>query len=152
MAWGLDLQISSGHDARMVEYASITAALAILVSSLGGAIGAVGALPATNAKATELVASTARSQRVSGAEAEAAYEKAPYRKTALRYLYAVAWVAAAKDRAKCRAQLLLGPDPREAAAAAIRHEPRLLTRLRAAHLTVGQAATAMGRGTKEGCA
>jgi hypothetical protein len=136
----------------MVEYASITAALAILASSLAGAIGAAGALPATNAKATALVASAARSQRVSGAEARAAYEKAPYRKTALRYLYAVSWVAAAKDRAKCQAQLLLGPDPREAAAAAIRNEPRLLTRLRAAHLTVGQAATAMGRGTKDGCA
>ena len=135
----------------MVEYASITAALAILASSLSGAIGAVGALPATNAKATVLVASAARSQHVSGAEARTAYAKAPYRKTALRYLYAIAWVAAAKDRARCQAQLLLGPDPREAAAAAIRHAPGLLTRLRAAHLTVGQAATAMGRGTKDGC-
>ena len=136
----------------VVEYGSITAALAILASSLSGAIGAVGALPATNAKATALVASAARSQHVSGSEAKTAYEKAPYRRTALRYLYAVAWVAAAKDRAKCQAQLLLGPDPRESAAAAIRHSPKLLTRLRAAHLTIGQAATALARGTRDGCA
>ena len=135
----------------VVEYGSITAALAILATALSGAIGGVGTLPATNAKATALIASAAHAQHVSGSEARTAYEKAPYSKAALRYLYAVAWVAVAKDRPKCRGQLLLGPDPRDAAAAAIRQTPKLLARLRAAHLTVGQAATAIGRGTEDGC-
>jgi hypothetical protein len=157
--WKHELRREGGHGWRpgrctmldVVEYASITAALAILATSLSGAIGSV-TLPSTDAKATALVASAARSSHVSGPAAKAAYDKAPYRKTSLRYLYAVAWVAAAKDRAKCQAQLLLGPDPRVAAAAAIRQTPRLLTRLRKAHVTVSQAATALGRGTEDGCA
>jgi hypothetical protein len=136
----------------MVEYGSITAALAILVSSLGGVLGSVGALPATDARATALVATAARSQHVSGPQARAAYASAPYRKPVLRYLYALAWVTAAADRAKCNAQLLLGPDPREAAVAAIKQKAKLLARLRAAHITVSQAATAIGRGTRDGCA
>jgi hypothetical protein len=132
----------------MGEYGGITAALAVLVVSLSGALGS---LPSTNAKAVARVATFARSQHVSGAEAKAAYAKAPYHKPSLRYLYAVAWVAAAKDRAKCQAQLLLGPDPRAAAVAMIRRTPKLLARLRSAHLTVSQAATAIARGTRDGC-
>jgi hypothetical protein len=133
----------------MGEYGGITAALAVLVVSLSGALGS---LPSTNAKAVAGVATFARSNHISGAEAKAAYEKAPYRKPSLRYLYAIAWVAAAKDRARCQAQLLLGPDPRAAAAAVIRRNPKLMARLRRVHLTVSQAATAIGRGTKDGCA
>jgi hypothetical protein len=148
----LDSDLSSAHDAGVVEYASITAALAILAGALSGAIGSVRALPATDGGATPLVLAAARSRHVSGSEARAAYAKAPYRKPVLRYLYSVAWVAAASDRAKCEAQLLLGPDPREVASAAIRQAPKLLTRLRAAHITVSQAATAIGRGTRDGCA
>ena len=136
----------------MVEYASITAALAILASSLTGVVGSVGALPSTNVKAAALVAAAARAHNVSGTEARAAYAKAPYRRPVLRYLYAAGWVGAATDRARCRAALLLGPDPREAAAAAVRRTPKLLARLRAAQLTVSQAATAIGRGTTDGCA
>jgi hypothetical protein len=102
-------------------------------------------------KATALVASAARSQHVSGSAARTAYENAPYKKAALRYLYSIAWVAAAKDEAKCRAQLWLGPDPTEAAVAGVRRTPQLLSRLRVAHVTVAQAAAALARGTKDGC-
>ena len=133
----------------MVEYGGIVAAMAVLAASLSAALGS---LPATSVKASAGVAAFARSQHVPGPEARAAYEKAPYRKPSLKYLYAVSWVVAAKDRAKCQAQLLLGPDPRVAAATAIRHSAKLLARVRAAHLTVSQAATAIGRGTTDGCA
>src|SRR4051794_2758477 len=133
----------------MGEYGGLVAAMAVLAASLSAALGSV---PATNGKAVAGVVAFAQSQHVSRPEARKAYERAPYRKPALRYLYAVAWVAAAKDRAKCQAQLLLGPDPRVAAATAIRHSPKLLARLRAVHLTVSQAATAIGRGTTDGCA
>jgi hypothetical protein len=131
----------------VVEYASLTAALAVLAASLSLAIG----LPSTNVRATALVATAARSQHVSGSKARTAYQKAPYKKAGLRYLYAVAWVTAAMDEAKCRAQLWLGPDPTTSAAAGIRHTPILLRRLRAAHITVGQAARALARGTVDGC-
>ena len=136
----------------MVEYAGITAALAILVSSLSGVVGSVGALPSNDVKASALVSAAARSHHVPGTEARTAYARAPYRKPVLRYLYAVGWVGATSDRAACTAALLLGPKPSEAAAEALRPIPKLLARLRAAHLTVGQAATAIGRGTTDGCA
>ena len=135
----------------MGEYGGIVAALATLVVSLTAAFASVGALPAVDSKATTAVAAAAKSKHVSGAEARAAYAKAPYRKPVLRYLYAVAWVGAASDKTKCHAAILLGPDPKAAAAAAIRRSPKLLSRLRAAHVTVSQASTAMSRGMVEGC-
>jgi len=129
----------------VVEYASITAAMAILASSLGGVLNSVAALPATDVKAAALVSKVAARQSVPGADARAAYARSPFRRPALRYLYAVGWVSAAKDRAACQAALLLGPKPKDAAAYSI-------ARLRAAHVTVSQAATAVGRGTIDGCA
>ena len=135
----------------MGEYGGIVAALATLVVSLTAAFASVGALPAVDSKATTAVAAAAKSKHVSGAEARAAYAKAPYRKPVLRYLYAVAWVGAASDKTKCHAAILLGPDPKAAAAAAIRRSPKLLSRLRAAHVTVSQASTAMSRGMVDGC-
>ena len=110
-----------------------------------------GALPSLDSKATALVTTAAQSKHISGAEARAAYAKAPYRKPVLRYLYAMAWVSAVGSHGKCHAQLLLGPDPKVAAAAAIRRSPKFLARLRAAHVTVSQASTALGRGMADGC-
>ena len=133
----------------MVEYATITAAMAILAASLAGAFGS--ALPSTDVKAATAVARVAAKQRVSGADARAAYAKAPFRRPALRYLYAVGWVGAAKDLAACQAGLFLGPGPKVAAAQGIRRSPKVLARLRAAHVTVSQAATAIGRGATDGC-
>jgi hypothetical protein len=136
----------------VVEYASITAALAILASSLAGVVGSVGELPATQPKANALVAVAARSHRVPAVRARAALAQAPYRRPVLRYLYAIGWIGAASDRTKCAAARLLGPEPDVVAAAALRRDPKLLARLRAAHLTVRQAATALGRGATDGCA
>lgn len=136
----------------MVEYASITAALAILASSLGGSLGSAVALPSTDVKAAVLVSRVAVKQKVQGAEARAAYARAPFRRPALRYLYVVGWVTAAKDRTACQAALLLGPEPKEAATQLIRRSPKMLERLRSADVTIGQAATALARGTKDGCA
>ena len=134
----------------MVEYATITAAMAILAASLAGAFGSV--LPTTDPTAATAVARVAANQRVSGPDARAAYAKAPFRRPVLRYLYALGWVGAAKDRAACQASRLLGPEPKDAAAHGIRRSPKVLARLRAAHVTVSQAATAIGRGATDGCA
>lgn len=136
----------------MVEYASITAALAILALSLGGTLGSAVALPSTDGKAAVLVSRVAVKEKVQGAEARAAYARAPFRRPALRYLYVVGWVTAAKDRTACQGALLLGPEPKVVATQLIRRSPKILERLRSAHVTVGQAATALGRGTKDGCA
>ena len=148
----LDLELQCAQHEGVVEYASITAALAILASSLAGVVGSVATLPATDAKATALVAAAATAHHVSKADARAAYAKAPYRLPVLRYFYAVGWVGAAQDRARCVAELLLGPKPSDAAGAAIKQTPKLLAKIRAAKITVRQASTALGRGATDGCA
>lgn len=135
----------------MVEYASITAALAILTASLAGALSSGVPLPTNDVRGTALVVKAARSERADVSEARAAYAKAPFRKPALRYLYAVGWITASSDPAACHTGLLLGPKPKIQAAQAIQRSPKLLARIRAARLTVSQAATALGRGTTDGC-
>ncbi|HZO97070.1 MAG TPA: hypothetical protein VFB42_06835 [Gaiellaceae bacterium] len=137
-------------DQTVVEYATVTAALALLASSLSGALGS--ALPASDVEAAALVGSIARSHHLSGARARAAYRHAPYRKPALRYLYAVGFVGSASDPAACRAARVLGPDPKAAAADALRRSPQSLAAVRGAHVTLAQAAAAIGRGTVAGCA
>ena len=139
------------HDAPVGEYGGIVAALATLVVSLTTAFASVGALPALDSKATAAVAAAAKAKHVSGAEARAAYAKAPYRKPVLRYLYAMSWVGAASDKASATPRSCSAPIRRSAAAAAIRRSPKLLARLRAAHVTVSQASTAIGRGMVDGC-
>ncbi len=136
----------------MVEYSSISAALAILTVALAGALAHGVQLPSNDVRAKALVVKAARSQHVAGREARAAYAKAPFRKPALRYLYVVGWVSASADRAACQTALLLGPKPKAQAAQLIRRSPTLLTRLKSARLSVSQAATALGRGTLDGCA
>ena len=136
----------------MAEYASITAALAILASSLSGVVGSIRALPSTDGQASTLVVTAARSYHLSAAEARAAYAKAPYQRPVLRYLYSLGWIGAASDKKACTAALFLGPRPSDAATQVFRRTPKLLARLRAAHVTVSQAATALGSGTTDGCA
>jgi hypothetical protein len=133
----------------MVEYASITAALSILGSSLSGALGS--ALPSSFAKGAAVVTAVARSHHISATSARGAYGKAPYRRPELRYLYAVGWVSSASDLAKCRAAELLGPDPKSAAEQALQKSPKMLALLQRAHVTVAQAAAALGRGVTDGC-
>ncbi len=133
----------------MGEYASITAALTIFVTSLSG-VYATG-LSSNATKTAGLVAAIARSHHVSGPKARAAYTAAPYTRSALRYLYAVGWVGAASTLSTCKGTQLLGPDPSVAAAQALQGSAKALALLRSAHISVTQAAAAMGQGSKDGC-
>lgn len=132
-----------------VEYASITAALALLGSSLSGAFASV--LPTTSIKGSSLAAAVATAHHVPSAPARAAYAKAPYGKPELRYLYAIGWIASASDVGKCTAAKLLGPDPTVAATQALQGSSKVLALLRRAHITVAAAAGAIGRGVTDGC-
>ena len=91
----------------MGEYASITAAITIFVTSLTG-VYATG-LTASTTKTAALVSAIARSRNVPAPKARAAYAAAPYSKPALRYLYAVGWVGSASNLATCKAAQVLGP-------------------------------------------
>ena len=133
----------------VVEYASISAALSMLIASLNGVFAS--AIPTSNGKAAALVTTVASSHHVSTPQARTAYARAPYHKPALRYLYAVGWVGSASDLTACKATQILEPDPNVAAAQALQQSPRALALLRAAHLTVAQAAAAIAHGSTDGC-
>jgi hypothetical protein len=133
----------------VVEYASITAALTIFVTSLTGVYAS--GLTSSSAKTANLVASIGRAHHVPAPKARAAYAAAPYGKPALRYLYAVGWVGAASNLGTCKGTQLLGPDPTSAAAQALQASPKALALLHSAHITVSQAAAAIGRGSTDGC-
>lgn len=136
----------------MVEYAGITAALAVLVSSLGGLAADVGTtLPATHARAVHLVSTAAKREHVRAAQARLAYRKAPYRTAALKYLYTVGWVGATADAATCMVGRLLGPPPKREVLAALGRSPALLAALRKARIPRAAAATAIARGVTDAC-
>ncbi len=133
----------------MVEYASITAAISIFVSALGNVAGS--ALPASTAKALPAVVTIAQSHKVSAPAAKVAYRKAPFGRPALRYLYAAGWVGATSNLGACKLAQLPGADPATAATQALQSSPKALSVLKASHVTVKQAATALGEGTIAGC-
>ena len=135
----------------MAEYAMVTAAVALLAVTLVGAVGKTPAqLPRTTAAAIKLVSSNARAKKVSVAGARAAYTKAPYRKTALKYVYAVGWITGTHDRASCLYTASTADAVREATTE-IRGNSKLLGKLRSRDVTPKQAATALVGGISYAC-
>ncbi len=134
----------------MVEYASLTAALAGLFASLSVAIGP-GRLPANDLSAAALVSAAARSSHVSSSQARGAFEAGPYHTPALRYLYSVGWVWADSNATTCKAALLFGAQPSDAAAQAFQQAPKLVERLRTDRISLTRAAAAVGQGISAGC-
>ncbi len=140
------------NDPRMVEYGSLTSALAVLASALAGLVSIpVGSLPATDGKATALVTATAARQHVDAAKASSVYRRAPYGKPFLRYLYTVGWMSRSRSGAWCAFDRAAGADPVDDAAKRIRSSKKLLARLRVAHVTVTAAASAIGKGVASAC-
>lgn len=133
----------------MVEYAGITAGLTLFFSSLAGVFGSL--LPANELKAATLISAAARSSHVSAAQVRTAYAQASYPQPALRYLFALGWLDSAAHLGTCRASLLLGPNPTSSATQALEASPKLLLKLRALRITVGEAASAVAAGVNAGC-
>ncbi len=134
----------------MAEYAGLTAVLAVLLTSVGGLVTSIQALPATSAQATRLVAAGASRAKVAIPEARRAYRAAPYRKPALKYLYAVGWIGAASSRDACRQALVLG-SPRADVLHALERSAEIRLRLRRAKIPRAVAAAAVARGFSAGC-
>ena len=121
----LDAPSNKAEDELVVEYASLTAALAGLFASISVVIGAA-RLPANDLSAAALVSAAAHSGHVAGSQAHRAFETAPYSMPALRYLYSVGWVWAASNAKTCKAALLFGAKPSDVHAQASRR-PRSLS-------------------------
>lgn len=137
----------------MAEYALITA----VVASLALALATIPesqlsrTLPVTAGRAQALVTKSARAADVPAAEARAAMATAPYNRAALRYLFAEGWIGGRKNAAECVFAKATPTSTQSRLATAIRKDARLRTRLGRMHVTVGQAAEALTRGTAAAC-
>ena len=136
----------------MVEYASVTSAVALIAIALAGFQAKVAAiLPTSSATAVTLAAKTASGQGVSTAGAREAARTAPYRKPALRYLYAAGWVAGTKKEVACRLTQLAPDTAARHAADALRRDAAARSRLSKMGVTVTTAARAITRGIASAC-
>ena len=137
----------------MAEYALITAIVASLALSLAtipeSELGR--RLPVTAARAQALVSKSARAGNVSPAQARAVMAKAPYGRAPLRYLYAEGWIGGRRNAADCVFAKATPGSTQERLADGIRKDTRLRARLQRMHVTVGQAAEALTRGTAAAC-
>jgi hypothetical protein len=137
----------------MAEYAIVTA----VVASLALALATIPEsqlsrkLPVTAARAQALVSQSARAVDLPPAQARAAMARAPYGKAALRYLYAEGWIGGRRNAADCLFAKATPRSTRERLAEGIRKDTRLRARLGRMHVTVGQAAEALARGTAAAC-
>jgi hypothetical protein len=136
-----------------VEYAGILAAVSLMAVTLTGAYGkSINAVFTTSSAGVAAVAKAAKAQKVSPAGAKAAYNRAPYRKPALKYLYALGWIGGTKNRAQCGLTLLGKNTAREQAARELRADAKLVAQLKKRSVTVSSAAGAVTAGVVSACA
>jgi hypothetical protein len=135
-----------------VEYAGLVSALALLSATLSGAFGQnVGAVFASDSAAVVAAGKAARAQGVPPRGAKAAYKRAPYAKTPLRYLYALGWIGGTKNRAQCALSSLSEDAARRQAERELRAKPALVAQLRRRAVTVPAAARALVAGFVSAC-
>jgi hypothetical protein len=137
----------------VVEYAGILAAVSLMAITLTGAYGKnVEAVFNSSTVGITAVGKAAKAQKVSSAGAKAAYRRAPYRKPALKYLYALGWIGGTKNPGQC-GLTLLGQDAAKAQAARdMRSNSKLVAQLKKRSVSVSAAATALTKGVVSACA
>jgi hypothetical protein len=137
----------------IVEYAGILAAVSLLAATLTGAYGQnVAAVFASNTAGIAAVGKAANAQKVSPAGAKTAFKRAPYSKTALRYLYALGWIGGTKSPGQCGLTLLGEGAAKDQAARELRSNTKLVTQLKRRGVSVSAAATALTKGVVSACA
>jgi hypothetical protein len=136
-----------------VEYAGILAAISLMAVTLTGAYGkSVTAVFTTSGAGVAAVAKAAKAQKISPAGAKAAYNRAPYRNPALKYLYALGWIGGTKNPAQCGLTLLGKNTAREQAARELRANAKLVAQLKKRSVSVSAAANAVTAGVVSACA
>jgi hypothetical protein len=136
-----------------VEYAGILAAVALMAATLTGAYGkSVTAVFATGTAGVAAVAKAAKAQKVSPAGAKTAYNHAPYKKPALKYLYALGWIGGTKNAGQCGLTLLGQGAAKDQAARELRANAKLVAQLKRRGVSVPAAANALTSGVVSACA
>jgi hypothetical protein len=137
----------------IVEYAGILTAMSLLAVTLTGAYSQnVSAVFASGGVGITAVGKAARAEQVSSAGAKAAYKRAPYSKTALKFLYALGWIGGTKNPGKCGLTLIGEDGARGVATQQIRSNPKLMAQLKKRGVTAVSAATALTKGVVSACA
>ncbi len=136
----------------IVEYAGILTAVSLLAATLSGAYGQnVAAVFASGAAGVTAVAKAAKKEGVSTAGAKAAYRRAPYRKPALKYLYASGWIGGTKNAGQCGLTLLGKDATRRYTEREIRRSSKLVSQLKRRAISVKTAASALVEGVVSAC-
>jgi len=136
-----------------VEYAGILAAVTLLAATLTGAYGqSVTAVFASSSAGVASAAKAAKTQKVSPTGARAAYSRAPYKKPALKYLYALGWIGGTKNPGQCGLALLGQDAAKDQAAREMRSNAKLVAQLKKRSVSVSAAANAVTRGVVSACA
>ena len=136
-----------------VEYAGILAAVSLMAITLTGAYGKnVSAVFTSSSVGIAAVAKAAKTQKISPAGAKAAYTRAPYKKPAVKYLYALGWIGGTKHPGQCGLTLLGEGAAKDAAAQEMRGNTKLVGQLRRRGISVSAAATAVTKGVVSACA
>jgi hypothetical protein len=156
VAWTNASQLDAGchqaDDARVIEYATVLAALSMLTTPLGGLQARiVERMSTSNAVAVQQAVVRAKAAGVAPTGARQAYAKAPYAKPALRFVYATAWISAMKHQPQCILAKVDVDGTRDFAIKAFRADSKTLAQLRGLHLTAVQAGTAFTAGFVSAC-
>jgi hypothetical protein len=137
----------------IVEYAGILAAISLLAVTLTGAYSQnVSAVFVSSSVAIASVGKAAKAQKISSADAKAAYKRSPYRKTALKYLYALGWIGGTKNPGQCGLTLLGEGAARDVATLQIRGHAKLMAQLSKRGVSATSAANALAKGVVSACA
>ena len=136
----------------VVEYAGILAAVTLMAVTLTGAYGQnVTAVFNSSSVGIAAVGKAAKAQKVSPAGAKTAYRRAPYKKPALKYLYALGWIGGTKNPGQCGLTLLGQGAARDVATTQIRGNAKLSTQLKKRGVSAVTAATALTKGVVSAC-
>jgi hypothetical protein len=136
----------------IVEYASLVSAMAVLAATLSGAFGdRLAVLPTTSGGALSAISSGAKAQKVSPAEARAAYKRAPYSKPVLKYLYAVGWIGGKKSPLSCLFARVSRGETEAETLREIRKNPRLVSQLKKRKVPQKRAAAVVTEGIASAC-
>jgi hypothetical protein len=136
----------------VVEFATVTAALSLLATSLSGLQARIlERLAGSNAVAVQQAVLEAKASHIAPAGARSAYARAPYHKPALRYVYATGWVAGARDQTSCILAKIDVEGTTAMAIKAIRSLPATMKQLRGLRLTAVLAGNAFTRGFVSAC-
>ncbi len=136
----------------MVEFATLTAVLSLLTTSLGTLQQRVAdRLVTSNAVAVSQAVVQGRKAGAPATDTRVAYAKAPYRLPALRYVYSLGWIAGTRHKIMCVLARLDVAGTRAQVIDALRKSPQALRVVRQLHLTVAQAGTAFSAGFASAC-